>query len=99
MEKCTLCGRKKAPRECPALGGKLCSACCGTQRQKAVRCPENCEILKDSEEYRLQREVRTEITDRIGDDFRTSKDEILDRPGVEEFAKALESGFIRDFYH
>ena len=98
MEKCTLCGRKKAPRECPALGGKLCSACCGTQRQNAVRCPEGCEILKGSAEYRLAREVRTEITDRIGDDFRTEKDEILDRPAVGEFARALELSFIRDFY-
>ncbi|MBM4249023.1 MAG: hypothetical protein FJ149_06245 [Euryarchaeota archaeon] len=46
MEKCTLCGRKKAPRDCPGLGGKLCSVCCGTQRQKAIKCPGDCEILK-----------------------------------------------------
>ena len=99
MEKCSVCGGKKGARECPAVKGRICSVCCGTKRLKSIRCPKDCEILMGSTEYRLEREVRTEITDRIGDDFRTSKDEILDRPGVEEFAKALESGFIRDFYH
>ena len=37
---CAKCG-KKARRECPALG-KICSQCCGSQRNNSIDCTESC---------------------------------------------------------
>lgn len=43
--KCVKCGRQKGKRACPALGGDICSACCGTHRLKEISCPADCQYL------------------------------------------------------
>lgn len=40
-EKCPVCG-KKGKRPCPALGGTICPACCGSQRGSKIQCPSEC---------------------------------------------------------
>lgn len=45
MEKCAVCGGKRGNRQCPGVGGMVCSVCCGTKRLKTIRCPGSCGIL------------------------------------------------------
>ncbi|HEX6836324.1 MAG TPA: hypothetical protein VF334_07100, partial [Polyangia bacterium] len=42
MSRCAHCRRQKGKRACPALGGAICSICCGTHRLKAIACPSDC---------------------------------------------------------
>ena len=42
MSRCLHCQRQKGKRTCPALGGAICSVCCGTHRLKAIACPSDC---------------------------------------------------------
>jgi len=42
---CPLCERRKARRDCPALGRSICSVCCGTKRLVEINCPESCPHL------------------------------------------------------
>ncbi len=42
---CPSCGRRKARRECPALGRTICPVCCGTKRQVEIQCPSDCGYL------------------------------------------------------
>ena len=39
---CPLCERRAARRECPALGRRICSVCCGTKREVEIDCPADC---------------------------------------------------------
>ncbi|MDP2343669.1 MAG: hypothetical protein Q8O67_22105 [Deltaproteobacteria bacterium] len=43
--KCVKCGKRKGKRGCPALGGDICSECCGTHRLKEIACPASCSWL------------------------------------------------------
>ena len=56
---CASCGKKKGMRECPALGNRICPACCGTKRLKEISCPAGCGILGGIEEQRFARELET----------------------------------------
>ena len=42
MAACALCGGAKGKRHCPALDQVICPTCCGTKRQKEIRCPSDC---------------------------------------------------------
>ena len=51
---CPLCGQRKAKRFCPATGGKICSLCCGTEREVSIDCPFDCPYLGESRERDYQ---------------------------------------------
>ncbi len=42
MSTCVYCGQRKGKRTCPALGGAICSACCGAHRLIRIDCPADC---------------------------------------------------------
>jgi hypothetical protein len=42
---CPLCGVRKAKRDCPALGKRICAVCCATKRLTEINCPESCTYL------------------------------------------------------
>lgn len=42
---CVFCQQRKGKRACPALGGSICSQCCGQHRLQAIRCPSDCAFL------------------------------------------------------
>ncbi len=46
MSTCVYNEKRKGDRECPALGGKICSRCCGRERLKDIQCPEHCVWLQ-----------------------------------------------------
>jgi hypothetical protein len=47
---CALCG-KRGRRACPALGQSICAVCCGTKRQREIRCPADCGYLSAAREH------------------------------------------------
>ena len=46
MSACSLCGRRKGRRACPARGALICSVCCGTKRRVEIACPDDCVYLE-----------------------------------------------------
>ncbi len=40
--KCISCNQRKGRRECPALGGQICTQCCGSKRGIEIKCPDDC---------------------------------------------------------
>ena len=48
---CPLCTRRRAGRECPALGRRICAVCCGTKRLVEIDCPPDCSYLRRSQAH------------------------------------------------
>lgn len=55
MSKCVYCHERKGKRPCPALGGTICSPCCGEHRIVRVSCPPDCSYLDTNSEYQKKR--------------------------------------------
>ena len=55
MAKCVKCGKRKAKRDCPALGEGICSLCCGRLREKDIHCPSHCVYLASHQSYQARR--------------------------------------------
>ena len=49
--RCPLCGKRKPERFCPAKGEKICSLCCGTEREVTLDCPADCTYLIAAHRY------------------------------------------------
>lgn len=45
MAVCRYCQQRKGKRSCPALGGTICTMCCGQHRLKEIDCPLDCTYL------------------------------------------------------
>lgn len=69
MSKCIYCNQRKGKRSCPALGGLICSVCCGEHRGIAIRCPSDCIYFESNEVY--QRE-------RVGEQYEEDYRQVLD---------------------
>ncbi len=55
MSKCAYCRLRKGKRSCPALGGPICSQCCGEHRVVRIACPSDCVYLDTGSEYQQRR--------------------------------------------
>lgn len=55
MSHCVYCKQRKGKRPCPALGGLICSQCCGEHRIVRVSCPTDCAFLGTGSEYQQLR--------------------------------------------
>lgn len=55
MSKCVYCHQRKGRRSCPALGGLICSQCCGEHRITRIACPPDCSYLDSGSEYQQRR--------------------------------------------
>lgn len=55
MSLCSYCSRRKGKRPCPALGGSICSACCGAHRLSRISCPSHCHYLDSGGDYQERR--------------------------------------------
>ena len=58
MVVCPLCRQRSARRTCPALGHKICAACCGTKRLVQIQCPSDCVYLAAAREHPPAAKVR-----------------------------------------
>lgn len=56
-DSCKVCGKKRAKRACPGLGGGICPSCCGTQREVSIQCPLDCAYLIEAREHERPPEV------------------------------------------
>lgn len=79
---------------CPAVNGTICSPCCGSKRQKEIRCVDSCEYLKKGTEYQSERE----ITRKISEDLRAESEDIFNRDDVAPFVMEIERFFVDRFY-
>lgn len=55
MTKCVYCHQRKGRRSCPALGGSICSQCCGEHRVTRISCPPDCPYLDTGNDYQQRR--------------------------------------------
>src|SRR5580658_7378891 len=49
--RCPICGKRRPERFCPAKGEKICSVCCGTEREVTLDCPSDCAYLIAAHRY------------------------------------------------
>ncbi len=45
---CAICNARKEKRFCPAVHGKICPVCCGTEREVTLDCPSECPWLQQA---------------------------------------------------
>ncbi len=74
--KCAYCHASKGKRSCPALGGLICSTCCGENRLTKIACPADCPYLEAGTDYQRQR-----IGDLFRQDRRRAYREVFDLGG------------------
>lgn len=58
---CKICHSRRAKRACPAVGGDICTVCCGTEREVSLTCPLDCEYLREA--HRHEKTVPVPETD------------------------------------
>ncbi|HSA92588.1 MAG TPA: hypothetical protein VLE48_06210 [Terriglobales bacterium] len=47
---CQICETRKEKRFCPAVHGRICAVCCGTEREVTLDCPSDCPYLRQARE-------------------------------------------------
>src|SRR4051812_18375774 len=52
---CVICELRKEKRFCPAVHGRICSQCCGEQREVSLDCPTDCSYLIQAREHERPR--------------------------------------------
>jgi hypothetical protein len=52
---CAICEVRKEKRFCPAVHGRICSQCCGEQREVTLDCPSDCPYLQQAREHEKPR--------------------------------------------
>jgi hypothetical protein len=55
---CAFCEKRKEKRFCPAIHGRICSQCCGEQREVTLDCPSDCVYLQQAREHEKPRSLR-----------------------------------------
>ncbi len=55
--RCVYCGERQGKRECPALGGMICSRCCGEHRGVEINCSPDCRYFKKHEEFQQSKQA------------------------------------------
>ena len=54
---CAICNKRKERRFCPAVHGRICSQCCGEQREVTLDCPSECVYLQQAREHEKPRPI------------------------------------------
>ncbi len=54
---CAICETRKEKRFCPAVHGKICPVCCGTEREVTLDCPSTCSYLQEARKHEKPREL------------------------------------------
>jgi hypothetical protein len=52
---CAICEIRKEKRFCPAVHGRICTQCCGEQREVTLDCPSDCPYLQQAREHEKPR--------------------------------------------
>jgi hypothetical protein len=51
---CSICQKRPPKRFCPALGEKICTICCGREREVTIDCPSDCSYLIAAHRYEAE---------------------------------------------
>ena len=82
---CPLCEKRKPKRYCPAKGTKICSLCCGSEREVTIDCPFECRYLRESRQRDYQGNLESKNFPhkevRIEQNFLTEHAELLNALG------------------
>jgi len=54
---CAICETRKEKRFCPAVHGKICAVCCGTEREVSLDCPSTCSYLIQARQHEKHRSL------------------------------------------
>jgi len=57
---CAICETRKEKRFCPAVHGKICPVCCGTEREVTLDCPSTCPYLQEARKHEKPRPLTDE---------------------------------------
>ncbi|HEY7617229.1 MAG TPA: hypothetical protein VH744_10530 [Terriglobales bacterium] len=55
---CSICGRRKEKRFCPAEHARICPQCCGEQREVTLDCPSECTYLQQARQHEKPRSAQ-----------------------------------------
>jgi hypothetical protein len=69
---CKICHKRRAKRACPAVGGDICTICCGSEREVSLACPLDCEYLQEA--HRREKTVPIAEADLSNPDVRVTED-------------------------
>jgi hypothetical protein len=69
---CKICGKRRARRACPAVGGDICTICCGTEREVSLSCPLECIYLQEA--HRRERPIPVSEKQLSNSDVQVSED-------------------------
>jgi hypothetical protein len=90
---CPICERRKGKRTCPAKGAKICSECCGANRERSIACPLDCGYLADG---RAREPVGFEGKQIPYEDIRVSEAEMArNEPLLEACARGVLAGAMQ----
>src|SRR5438477_10155017 len=54
---CAICHIRKEKRFCPAVHGRICALCCGTEREVTFDCPSDCVYLQQARQHERTRKL------------------------------------------
>jgi hypothetical protein len=54
---CAICESRKEKRFCPAVHGRICPVCCGTEREVTLDCPSDCPYLQQARAHEKPRSL------------------------------------------
>jgi hypothetical protein len=54
---CSICNTRKEKRFCPAVHGRICPTCCGTEREVTLDCPSDCPYLQQARRNESTRDL------------------------------------------
>jgi hypothetical protein len=54
---CAICESRKEKRFCPAVHGRICPICCGTEREVTLDCPSDCPYLQQARQHERPRDL------------------------------------------
>jgi hypothetical protein len=54
---CAICETRKEKRFCPAVHGRICPQCCGTEREVTLDCPSECVYLQQARRHEPPRSL------------------------------------------
>src|SRR4051812_12027433 len=101
MMLCKICNTRRPRRQCPAVGGEICSQCCGREREVTLNCPLDCEYLLESRKHDRPETVDPDtlpnLDIRVTDTFLRDHEPLLVALGQAVLFAALETPGAVDF--
>ncbi len=80
--RCSLCNKRKPERYCPAKSEKICTVCCGTEREVTLDCPSDCAYLVAAHRYEDEHRKPVPVEEIPFPDLELPRDLIHERESV-----------------